>query len=270
MSVVAETGGYSGEHKIIIKDKAGNTADTYENWKLVPVKPPKVNPPSVKTNFGDNPGGDGLFDLSEVVTGYPLLGQREGSWEFYVLKGWDTWSNLYSDIMDFCHGRKVQVILSDDPQWYYNGRIGISEPDTDEDGRDKITISYSFDPYKLSINESINADWLWDDLNFENGYIGSELFGNVSFRGTTTVTFSGRDIGRRPVTPTFKITSGSCTSIKFHNEELWGNGDITKTSIESSNHWMDVVFTGFNPSNVITMEIKGTGTMQVVFRPGRL
>lgn len=266
----AETGGYNGEHKIIIKDEFGNVADTFETWKLVPVKPPKVNPPSVKTNFGDNPGGDGLFDLSEVVTGYPLLGNREGSWEFYVLRGWNSWNNLYSDIMDFCHGRRMRIILDDDPRWYYNGRIGISEPDTDDDGRDKITISYSLDPYKLSINTSTDADWSWDDLNFETGYILPELFGNISFNGTTTVTFSGRDIGRRPVTPVFNIKTGTCTSIKFHNEELWGDGDITKSTIESSNHWMDVLFTGFNPSNVIKMEINGKGTMAIEFRQGRL
>ena len=45
------------------------TKNTWDDWHLIPKSRPLVNPPSVKTNVVDIPGGDGALDLSTALSG---------------------------------------------------------------------------------------------------------------------------------------------------------------------------------------------------------
>lgn len=140
--------------------------NTYDEWGLIPMKRPHVAQPPLKSKYVDIPAFDGEIDYTEVLTGRPAYGMREGSWEFW-LRPQEEWPNVYGDILQKIHGKNVNIILEDDPEWFYTGRVTVESFDT-EDHNSKITIQYHLDPYKYQIDGSTgNIDWLWDDL-FDN------------------------------------------------------------------------------------------------------
>lgn len=138
--------------------------NTWDDWHLIPSSRPLFNPPSVKLNLIEIPGGDGVLDLTNVLAGRPLYGNRTGSIEFLVENGFKDWATLYSEIMTFLHGQRMRAILEDDPGYYYLGRFSVNSWKSSRQ-RSTITIDYNVDPYKHSANIT-NADWEWDLFNF--------------------------------------------------------------------------------------------------------
>lgn len=143
-----------------------STKNTYDDWFLLPTSKPIVAQASVSTSFVDIPGRkDGPIDLSEYLTGGPVYGQRSGSFEFYIEPDHEYWETIRRDIAMFLHGRRMKMVLEDDPGYYYEGRFSLSQM-TSEAITDKITITYAVGPYKYRIKD--NEPWLWDPFNFEN------------------------------------------------------------------------------------------------------
>ena len=96
--------------------------NTYDDWKLIPTKRPVVSPPDVKTTFVDIPGSNGQLDLSEVVSKRPVYNQRKGDISFKVLNDYPEykgWVDVYQKILNYLHGKKMKMILEDDPNYYY-------------------------------------------------------------------------------------------------------------------------------------------------------
>ena len=155
------------------------TKNTWDDWHLIPTSRPLFNPPSVKTNMVEIPGGDGMLDLTTSLAGRPLYKNRTGSVEFYVDNDFRDWSVLYSEIMLYLHGQKMRAVLEDDPSYYYEGRFSVNAWKSNPD-RSQITINYDVFPYKQYINNSTD-EWLWDTFNFETGIIRvRELSGKVA------------------------------------------------------------------------------------------
>ena len=77
-------------HSITIGDK-----NTWDDWHLIPATRPLFNPPLVKFNLQDVPGGDGMINLTKALAGRPTYGNRTGSWTFYVENGFKDWTALY-------------------------------------------------------------------------------------------------------------------------------------------------------------------------------
>ena len=77
--------------------------------------------------------------------------------------------------MQNLQGKRIKVILSDDPSWYYDGMCWVDKWTSDE-RYSTISIKYDFYPFKKRVvfNES---DWLWDPFDFENGVIGTSVSG---------------------------------------------------------------------------------------------
>ena len=73
-------------HSITFGDK-----NTWDDWHLIPSSRPLFNPPTPKTKYQDIPGANGKLDLSEALTGYPVYDNRIGSFEFYVMNGYQEW-----------------------------------------------------------------------------------------------------------------------------------------------------------------------------------
>lgn len=148
-----------------------NGKNTWDDWHLIPASRPLIAPPKVKTNYIDIPGADGTLDATDVHTGYPLYENREGSNEFYVMNGYGDWASKYSEIMNYLQGRKMKVVLEDDPGFYYEGRCSVNEWRSEKDWS-KIVIDYNVYPYKLeSVAPGDTGWWLWDPFNFETGVI---------------------------------------------------------------------------------------------------
>lgn len=272
--MVKETCDYHGEHSAKIGNK-----DTFTDWHLVPMDGYLYfAPPAVSLSIIDNPGADGLIDFTEALTGQPKLGAREGQWEFAVLNGYLRWSDTYSMIMNYLHGRKFQVILSDDPDYYYTARFTVDEWQSEE-ARSKITLKYIADPYKLNVATSIdNSKWKWDPFNFETGVILQSKCKNIDIIPTDlpTINLSGSDVGRKPVIPKLQYSAGADgvttpLTFRFSNTEL-GISNVTKTiQVGQSLEDLDIIMSGHSPTNQNKFVVTGGfGTLSIVFRRGSL
>lgn len=124
--------------------------DTYLTWDMVPTKRLYVAPPETKTNYVDLPGANGGVDYTELLTGFPMYGYRKGSWEFLLIPA-ENWSNVYQSLVETFHGKKHDIILQDDPNYYYTGRLNINEWETN-DHNSLITIDYVLDPERKSVS----------------------------------------------------------------------------------------------------------------------
>lgn len=166
-----------------ITDRSHLDKNTWESWGLIPESRPTPPPPPQKVKTAEIQNVDGNVDLSWSVNPYPVFSKREGSFKFLynpiyqmVYNKYKPWLALYSEILEFLHGKKLRMILEDDPGYYYEGRFWVESWDSKTDGSGSgITISYSVMPYKMSILSSLDQ-WLWDPFNFYTDYIPSNIF----------------------------------------------------------------------------------------------
>lgn len=217
-----EEGGFKLYHSITFGDK-----NTWDDWRLVPASRPLFNPPAQKVKTLDIPGGDGVIDLSQALTGYPVYQNRTGSIEFIVINDFKPWHMAYSDIMDYLHGQTMRAILEDDPEYFYEGRFTVNAWKSEKDWS-RLVIDYDVGPYKWKNLSSID-NWLWDPFNFQNGVIQAALFRNIAV--TTEMKEIELDAvmyGRAPVCPRFIVQSseGRGVHVRFVNRQL--SIDLTK------------------------------------------
>lgn len=126
--------------------------DTYETWEMIPTKRLHVVPPEPKTTYVDLPGANGGLDYTELLTNEPTFGYRKGSWEFLLIPG-DQWESVYYNLCETLHGKRHTVILQDDPNWYFTGRLKINEWQSNA-YNSLITIDYVLDPERKSVSGS--------------------------------------------------------------------------------------------------------------------
>ena len=175
--------------------------NTWDDWHIVPSSQPVFDPPKVKTKTMDIPGRNGLLDLSESLTGYPVFTNREGSFEFIVLDGYNKWNELYSDISDYLHGKVMRAVLEDDPEYYYEGRFSVNSWKSDK-SNSKITINYSVLPYKRKTEQpemSMNATIGGISKTIRNSFYGREpVCPHITVRipnGMTHILFTNNTLG---------------------------------------------------------------------------
>lgn len=243
--------------------------NTWDDWRLVPSSRPVFNPPAQKVKTLDIPGGDGVIDLSQALTGYPVYQNRTGSIEFIVMNGFKPWHMAYSDIMDYLHGQTMRAVLEDDPEYFYEGRFTVNAWKSEKDWS-RIVIDYSVGPYKWSVLSSLD-DWLWDPFNFQNGIIRTALFKDIAV--TTDVKSRKLDaalFGRAPVCPCFVVssTAGRGVHVRFVNPQL--GIDISKLLPDGTIQIPEFVFFGTQDTTIYLWCDSGTGTVSVDFRQGRL
>ena len=229
-------------HSITIGDK-----NTWDDWHLIPATRPLFNPPTVKENMVNIPGGDGVLDLTASLAGRPTYNNRTGSWTFYVQNGFKDWSTLYSEIMVYLHGQTFKAILEDDPAYFYEGRFSVNQWKSDKD-YSQIVINYNVGPYKKEVNNT-GSDWLWDPFNFGTGIIRN--YKNLSVLMTLTVVVEGDIMDSIPVI----IASASGMQVTYEgNTYNLAKGANTIPQIVLHSGENTLVFTG---QGTITIENTG-------------
>lgn len=130
--------------------KVFNGRTTWKYFQLIPTSRPVINPPPFKANFISIPGGNGSIDASTALTNYPMYDDRTGSIEFKSMRDYGSptgWVKTYELLLNYIHGRKFKVVLFDDPDFYYEGRLSINSWKSDKDWS-TITLDYRLDPFK--------------------------------------------------------------------------------------------------------------------------
>jgi hypothetical protein len=170
---------YYGDHSITI-DPDGLNINTWKTWHMAPKSRPFVVAPSVKESYVDVPGADGSLDYTDILAGVPRFANRVGQWEFIIDNGPDysIWHTLYSEILMKIHGKRFdKIILDDDPDYYWTGRLTVTGQFGNKD-YSSITIGYNLYPYKMPIGSTSNIWWKWNEL-FSN----TILYGTFSVNG---------------------------------------------------------------------------------------
>ena len=109
-----------------------------------------IGTPSPKTETIDIPGGDGVLDLTEFF-GETKYNNRSLSFEFSSMVNPSEFMSLFSRVQNALHGKKMTITLDDDPDWYYIGRISVSEWKADRN-IGKLTIDCDCEPYKYRVS----------------------------------------------------------------------------------------------------------------------
>lgn len=192
-----------------------------------------IGTPSPKTETIDIPGGDGVLDLTEFF-GETKYSNRKLSFEFSTVVIPSDFMSLFSMVQDALHGRKLPIILDDDPGWKYTGRISVSEWKADRNiGR--LTIDCDCDPYKYQISPTVVTK---------------------SISGSQTINLTN---SRKRVVPEVKVTSASGLTVTFGSGSVWTltSGSYLLPELELTE--------GDNP-----VTVSGTGTITFTYTQGKL
>ena len=192
-----------------------------------------IGSPSPKTETIDIPGGDGVLDLTEFF-GETKYDNRSLSFEFSSLVIPSEFMSLFSRVQNALHGKKMTIILDDDPDWYYIGRISVSEWKADRN-IGQLVVDCDCEPYKYQIGTT-------------------EVYRSIS--GTSTFTLP---TSRKRVVPEVKVTSSSGLSITYGSGNLWtlASGSYLLPELE--------LVEGDNP-----ITVTGTGTITFTYTQGTL
>lgn len=125
---------------------------SYNDFSLI-LSSKEIGTPSPKTETIDIPGGDGVIDLTDFF-GEVKYNNRKLSFEFSTIVPQSEFMNLFSEVQNALHGQKMQIILDDDSEWYYVGRVTVSEWKADKN-IGKLTIDCDCEPYKTKLEKTV-------------------------------------------------------------------------------------------------------------------
>lgn len=222
-----------------------NDIDMLDTYKMALKDRHCVQPPVPKTSFQDIPGGDGSFDLSTVNAGRVVYERRTITLNFGCGYPANDWPAIFSEILRKFHGKEGKLIFDDDPQYYYTGRMAVS--DYSRAGTlGTFTITVEADPYKYELTAG-DEDWLWDPLDFEEGVIRE--YKDLAVDGKYQLIIDGT---QKWIIP--EIVVSADMTVEFEGKQYGlkaGNNKIYGIVIKEG-------------ENVLTL--RGTGTITVKYR----
>lgn len=111
-----------------------------------------LSPPEPKTYTVDIPGGDGVIDLTQSLTGDVAYKNRQQTFPFMVVNP-DSFERVKTDVSNFLHGKEFDYQITMDPGYTYHGRFTVNEYSHALYAYPGLvgtfTISVDAEPYKL-------------------------------------------------------------------------------------------------------------------------
>lgn len=181
--------------------------NTYRDYRLL-IQSLTISTAEPKEELVEVPGMDGNLDFSESLTGDTVYQNRTINISLAKRKNKNCLSE-YSQIQNDLNGRTMKIILSDDPNFFYYGKVRVKD-------YDKYAILHAIDiecnvkPYKYDLYSS-DEDWLWDPFSFIDGIINETKDLNVD--GKLEIKITGR---RKRVIP--KITCENELQLIFNEQ----------------------------------------------------
>lgn len=112
----------------------------------------EIAPAEPKLAYTDIPGANGSKDLTEALGVGVKYNDREIVWT-YALYPEQDWYETQSTVSHYLNGKACHIILDDDPDWYWDGRVSITAHQKDKLLR-QITVKARVRPYKLKTTPS--------------------------------------------------------------------------------------------------------------------
>ena len=125
---------------------------TYNDFSLI-LSLKKIGVPQPKTELLEVPGADEMLDFTEFF-GDVKFDNRKLGFEFTTLVPQSKFMTLFSRIQNALNGKRMKIVLDEDPDFYYSGRVSVKEWLADQ-SIGKITIECDCDPYKLKKDKTV-------------------------------------------------------------------------------------------------------------------
>ena len=203
---------------------------SYNDMGLLLKSYPVITPPSPKTKYVEILGADGALDLSKVPSGYVHYHRRTITMEFSIMAPREEWPEKHSEIMDALHGEEMEIVLDDDPEYFYTGILAVA----------------GYDPQKVTSGVKITADVEPYKMRTET------TRRTVTVSGTHKATITG---SKKPVIPS--ITASSAMTMTF--------GGVSYALEAGGNIFPDVVMR----SGINAFTFEGEGNVILEYREGR-
>ena len=250
--------------------------NSWDDWKLIPISRPVIAFPSVKTNIIDLTGADGEIDLMDIIVGAPVYANRTGSLSFRMVDntGYTSVLKRKNEIAHYLHGIKMNMILDEEPEYYYTGKYEVESMAYKGRGDfADITIKYNIEPYKRSVYDT-TEQWLWDPFSFDTGVIYDGLIVNAqanSISDPLIIDNFDQIVGDLTIAPSVTV-SNNATNITFkrYRNGSWdGTGYVYKTGTNvqpTSGTAVGMKFDRYTTK----LKVEGFGKFTLSFRPGAL
>lgn len=258
---------------------------TYDEYGMIMMSRPHTGEPAPKTYSQDIPGADGALDLTEATTGEVKYSNRPIETKYLKMIPLEQQAAFKSRLMHDLHGKKLQVILDEDPNYYYYGRVSVTL-DEAHHNRMYFTISVDAEPFKIDLADTlveVNMDdqgpgyrYLWPDtssnptesvimfgtgLTLKNAaYVIAEL-GSTVASGNKTIAVIGRSLSDPTQSETYSrsITAAEVTAgiVRIPVTDLTAAGvDITHVT-EVDVHGIGGCKAGWQNMHEITLTVDG-------------
>lgn len=202
---------------------------SYNDLRLILIKK-EIGSPAIKETKIEIEGADSYLDLTDFF-GEPKYQNVNHKFDFSTIE--KNSLSLFSTIKNTLHGKKVRIILDDDPAFYYVGRLSVSGF-TSEKGIGSLTIEADCEPYKYKAAKTIITQ---------------------AVNGTSTITLANM---RKWAVPEVSIDTESSLNIVYQGN-IWdlGAGSYTLPELELQ--------AGEN-----TVAVTGTGTITFTWQEAGL
>lgn len=168
-----------------------NGVDLSIRFQMVLLDGYTLEPPEPKTYTVDIPGGNGVIDLTEALTGDVAYKNRKQEFTFAVIDV-KNFEKVKTEVSNFLHGRAFDYTMTMDPGYTYHGRFSVDSYSHEAYangllGQFKVTVDAN--PYKLK-----------EHCSYRLNATGGKLYRLES--------------GRRPVHPVLECTQPCFVAFK--------------------------------------------------------
>lgn len=133
----------------------GITFGTYHSFRdfHMILKSKEIASPTVKVRKIDIEGADSSLDYTDFF-GEPKYEDLTHKFEFSITVPQSEFLSLYSQIKNALHGKKMRIVLDDDPLFFYLGRVHVSSFTTDRN-IGLVSIECECEPYKYKLEKTV-------------------------------------------------------------------------------------------------------------------
>ena len=128
--------------------------------KLIPSSRMTVKMPDVRVNTVEIPGKDGALDVTKAYLPRAPYQNRTGEWSFIIAEYLGdlntdanaSWHRTVELLTNAIHNKYFYIVLDDDPEYYYYGKLMIEWLDTNNGDFNGLKIKYNLEPAKYTID----------------------------------------------------------------------------------------------------------------------
>lgn len=205
---------------------------SYRNLRLI-LESKEMGSPAIKVRKVDVEGADGALDYTDSFGGVKYENATH-KFNFSTIVPQAEFLSQFSQVKNALHGKKVRIILDDDPNFFYLGRLSVS-PFSSSKAVGTLSIEADCEPYKMKNAPTVIS---------------------VSVNGTQVITLQN---SRKRAVPEVRIEAQSGLNIVYQVGNVWdlSSGTYTLPELELAE--------GDN-----TVTVTGTGTISFTWTEGEL